>query len=74
MIQGILYAAILVGVIGILIGLLLGFAAYGICMLYDKMSGQFKKKAFLEKILTVSDKSKKVTVAENTAVDKIEQD
>lgn len=54
--------------------LLLGFAAYGICMLYDKMSGQFKKKSFLEKIFTVSDKSKKVTVAENTAVDKIEQD
>ena len=54
--------------------LLLGFAAYGICMLYDKMSGQFKKKSFLEKIFTVSDKSKKVTVAENTAADKIEQD
>ena len=54
--------------------LLLGFAAYGICMLYDKMSGQFKKKSFLEKIFTVSDKSKKVIVAENTAADKIEQD
>ncbi|MDY3258537.1 MAG: hypothetical protein SOX14_09510, partial [Ruminococcus callidus] len=54
--------------------LLLGFAAYGICMLYDKMSGQFKKKSFLEKIFTVSDKSKKVIVAENTATDKIEQD
>ena len=49
--------------------LLLGFAAYGICMLYDKMSVQFKKKSFLEKIFTVSDKNKKITLSDSATAD-----
>lgn len=51
--------------------LLLGFAAYGICMLYDKMSGQFKKRPVLERMFTVTDKSEKVTVAGDTAAGKL---
>ena len=51
--------------------LLLGFAAYGICMLYDKMSGQFKKRPVLERMFTVTDKSEKVAVAGDTAAEKL---